>query len=375
MEAARRHPDRFYVMTGKDSTLEDWEKRWEAFKPYLKSKDSFVAVARRMFGYEGNLVANALCDGEEKGQESEVRQRTAYALYKRIYDEIDPGNISALVNMSEMIRRGYVVSGAEEKNVQEELRKYFKNLSQWKYAREILRASGPVRADSSEVEKIVAEAKSQIAAKIADGEKVDYSPEILSLVEWNNEMLQLMDQGEIVKAGRVARAILSRPEWQGSVPANAVMGSVTANEGDYVSSEAFFKAVADTTNVVPAVVLNDYADTLAQLGKLEEAERLARRAVNESDETLWVARLTLVQILEKKMKKKKIEEDETIDEVDLAEFAVGGGAGSTSTPIQKSVVPRNATTLEITNLLKSVLSHAPARVRNFIRKEYWGYVR
>jgi len=452
-----KYPDRFYLMNGKSTTFEAWEKRWEAFKPYLESSDPFVREARRMFGYEGNAVGNAICDGEVRGQRSEVRQRnlaigaaapltsgqetasplagqrnekgdihcltsdlgpltssTAWQLYKRIYTEIDPGNFSALVNMSEMIRRGHAVSGEEKKKVQEKLEQFFKDANNRKHMRDIARAAGPVRADPALMEKLAAEAKRRIAAKIAAGEKVGVNPEILTLVEWNDEMCQCMDKGELAKAGRIARAILSNPKWRGFIPANAVMGSVASYEGDYVASERFFQVATDTTNKVVSADLNNYADTLMHLGKLDEAEKVARRAVNESSEKFWLARLTLAEVLEKKEEEKVKAggqgQEGKIDEAALAAFAVGGvkevkkrGGGGQRNLTSGAAEPLNGaqgqsalpagqhnkkadvhcpppptfstSSDEIRTLLKSVLKYAPEQVREKIRKDHKGYVK
>jgi len=178
-------------------------------------------------------------------------------------------------------------------------------------------------------------------------------------------MCQLMDKGEIVQAGRIARAILSNPKWHGFIPANAVMGSVAAYEGDYVASERFFQVATDTTNTVATVVLNNYADTLMNLGKLAEAEKIARRAVKESEETFWLARLTLAEILEKRRV------TGAIDERALKPFAVGKNGEKTASdaPAEDSSVP------EIKALIKSVLKHAPQSLRERIRKEHKGYTR
>jgi len=168
--------------------------------------------------------------------------------------------------------------------------------------KEIARVSGPVRSDPEVLARVAAEAKKRVAARVAAGEKVEASKEILTLVDWNNEMVAAMDCAETVKAGRIARAILSNPKWRNFVPANAVLGAISSAEGDYVTGESFFRTAASTTNRLPAVTWNDYADTLMHLQKFDEAEKMARRAVAESDEKFWLARLTLAQVLEAKLR-------------------------------------------------------------------------
>ena len=120
-----------------------------------------------------------------------------------------------------------------------------------------------------------------------------------TLVAWNNEMIEAHGRGDLAKAERIARRILSEPEWRGFIPANAVMGSALAQAGDYAAAAAFFKAALSGRGAAapqPAV-MNDYADTLWHLGRYDEAEVFARRAVAESGGKTDLYKLTLAQIL------------------------------------------------------------------------------
>lgn len=123
-------------------------------------------------------------------------------------------------------------------------------------------------------------------------------PSLESLVEWNNEMVKAMDAGKKDEAAKLARAILSVPEWRAFIPANVVMGTISGMDGDFVSSERFFRtAIKASTNEPPAVVCNDFAETLRQLKKYDEAEAYARKAIAKAGPKDWMGRLTLIQIL------------------------------------------------------------------------------
>ena len=118
------------------------------------------------------------------------------------------------------------------------------------------------------------------------------------LVEWNNEMVRAMDAGEMKKSGMIAREILSRPEWSGFAPAQAILGTLSGMEGDFVSSERFFRSAFASGIEQTPVACNDFAETLRQLKKFDEAEKYARAAVEKSGPKGWMARVTLIQILD-----------------------------------------------------------------------------
>ena len=119
-----------------------------------------------------------------------------------------------------------------------------------------------------------------------------------TLVEWNNEMIRAHVRGDWTNAARIAGRILAQPAWRTFVPANAVMGSALAQEGDYAAAVPFFKAALSGKGAArqPAV-MNDYADTLRHLKRYDEAESLARRAIEESGGKVELFKLTLAQIL------------------------------------------------------------------------------
>ena len=123
------------------------------------------------------------------------------------------------------------------------------------------------------------------------------TPPVERLVEWNNEMVRAMDAGDVKKAGAIAREILSQPKWRGFVPANAILGTLSGIEGDFAASERFFCAVFASGVEQPPVAYNDFAETLRQLKKYDEAEKCAREAVRKSGPKDWMSRLTLIQVL------------------------------------------------------------------------------
>lgn len=127
----------------------------------------------------------------------------------------------------------------------------------------------------------------------------DESRDRQTLTELNNEMIRAHVRGDWTNAARVAGKILAQPAWRTFVPANAVMGSALAQEGDYAAAEAFFRAALSGKGAAAPqpVVMNDYADTLRHLKRYDEAESLARRAIAESGGKEVLYKLTLAQVL------------------------------------------------------------------------------
>lgn len=258
-EAVRQFPERFYLMTGASTTVTNWWARWEAVAAHGKTSiDPFVPVMRRAFAYEGNTLGNAL---QAAGKLAE-----AWGVYWRIFTEIEPENAAAVVNLDEMLRRGYEV----EDERREQIRMTRSTLS---------RRMGGVRVPA--------------------GRAWSREERRRMLVDGSNEMIAAYDAGDLGKAARIARVIVSSPEGHGFRPAFAVLGAALAQEGDYASSEICYRvAVEGAGEAEPrGAIFNDYADTLRHLGRFVEAERYARRAVREAGETAWLCKVTLAEVL------------------------------------------------------------------------------
>lgn len=132
-----------------------------------------------------------------------------------------------------------------------------------------------------------------------DGRIPDEAHDRQTLVELNNEMVGAHVRGDWTNAARIAARILSVPAWRTFVPANAVMGSALAQEGDYAAAAPFFRAALSGKGAAAPqpVVMNDYADTLRRLRRYDEAEAIARRAIAESGGKVPLFKLTLDQIM------------------------------------------------------------------------------
>ncbi|MDH5526586.1 MAG: PA2778 family cysteine peptidase [Nitrospirota bacterium] len=89
------------------------------------------------------------------------------------------------------------------------------------------------------------------------------------------------------------QAVLNR--WPGNLAAQVGVGNSRHAQGDFPGAEASFRA-AVTSHPDSGIALNNLAQTLADQGKLAEAERTAERAVSIGGELSTVFRQTLEEI-------------------------------------------------------------------------------
>lgn len=274
--AVRLFPSRFYLMTGESTTFAGWSARWAAAAPYARSRDPFVPVMRRAFAVEGNALGNRL---QATGQLTE-----AWKVYWRIYSEVEPDNSAALVNLGGMLQGGYAAEKGPQAKVEAALAALVKR------TRSGQRPAG--------VRRLVEDRRSPEVRRQAVEQR---GPEgRRGLVAWSNEMIASYNAGDLDKAARIARAILTRPDGLGCLPAYAVLGAALAREGDYAMSEVCYRvAVEGAGETAPrAALFNDYADTLRHLKRFVEAERYARLAIVESGGKAWLCKLTLAEVLQ-----------------------------------------------------------------------------
>ena len=280
----------FYFMNGLTTTPENWRRRWQALKAYREVRgDEFIPLMLRSFAYEACMIANRLQD--------EGKLDEAWEIYLKAFNEIEPKNFSVIVNMTEMLRQGYPGLKRDAIRVRKALDDFFKDPRRARHMREIVRDCGPFRRDPKILAAIREETIKRLDELKRNHTPLPVSPEIMTLNEWTKEMLVSMDKGDRYHAGRIARTILANPEWREFRPANAILGTVCGLEGDYEASAAFFEIALKGDNHPAVIVCNDYAETLRLLGRLEPAEKYARIAVNGSDEKMWLARMTLAEVL------------------------------------------------------------------------------
>ncbi len=104
------------------------------------------------------------------------------------------------------------------------------------------------------------------------------------------------------EAGESYRALLAR--WPRNLVGLIGLGNVEYAMGNLAAAEAAFRRAA-AAHLQSAAALNNLAQTLADLGRLEEAEAAARAAVALGGATLAAAQSTLAEIADRRSRERR----------------------------------------------------------------------
>ena len=126
----------------------DWEARCDRLAPYLSDRKSpAVGYVKRYLGAQGNAVAAERQKGGDKA--------AAWRLYWRILDEIDECNLSAMLNLSEMVDVGYPATDAEKAKLVELRNDVRRQVRDAATLRRAVSLCGRLYADPARIEKFV----------------------------------------------------------------------------------------------------------------------------------------------------------------------------------------------------------------------------
>ena len=266
---------------------------------------------RRLMAVCGNALGCALI---ERGD-----LKDAWAIFKAIVDEVEPGNYAAYLNLLGMVQRGFAASKDEVADLTKRRQQIEKNLKSWEQILGAARSGGRLYADPEDVAKYEKAQKEMAANR-------ELSPEAKALVE------AVAAAPKDAERGRAAQEAIHKAIREGKVrtdriggrliaidlalgdrenaekdaidvlkldrhepTANAALGSLAMERGDYERAERYLRR-AIATGKASAGAKNDLAWTLYRLGKLDEAEPFAREAVRALGGS-WAARETLAAIL------------------------------------------------------------------------------
>ena len=276
---------------------------------------------RRLMAVCGNALGCALI---ERGDLTD-----AWAIFKAIVDSVEPTNYAAYLNLLGMVQRGFAASKDVVADLTKRRQQIEKNLKSWERILGAARAGGRLYADPDDVARYE-KAKREAVAKRelppearAFGETVAAAPKDAKRGRAAQEAIhKAIREGKVradVIGGRLIAIDLALGDRENAEKdaidvlkldrhdpaANAAVGSLAGERGDYERAERYLRR-AIATGKTSVAAKNDLAYVLMRRGKLDEAEAFAREAVKGYGEA-WASRETLAAIL---IRKGQIEEGE-----------------------------------------------------------------
>ena len=312
-------------------------EKWDAARAELagmRADDPMAKYLRRLMGVCGNALGCRMLEeevkvkgeGEQRRVDSSVRLRPststeseAWAIFRAIVDEVDPENYAAFVNLRGMAERGFAVSKDEVAELDRRRQQIEKDLKGWPQIVRAARSSGRLYADPDELAKFEREQRKAAAKREPSVEAQKFAKTVAAAAkdaksgkaaqeaihkairegkvraDFIGERLIAIDLalGDAENAEKDAIDVLKSDRHNPA--ANAALGTIAGARGDYERAARYLgRAIA--TGRAPAAAKNDYAWVLCRMGRIDEAEPLAREAVKADGES-WIFRETLAAIL------------------------------------------------------------------------------
>lgn len=272
------------------STLESWQNVWKKHRAGLmKESEQHQRYIRRLMGKIG--VGHG-CQLLEKGLKQE-----AWNLFYQIVNDVDCDNLSALVNLCELGKSGLAISPAIKNTIEAHLRKAREHYT-YEQTKRVLASSGRIYIDTDmrhRYERLMKLAepapKAVRLVNAVRGAAADKD----AILKARDELRKAVDD-DAVEIGSVSRILVSLDMALGDkksaendaldalrhnrqdCAANAIMGVLRGEAGDYASAERFLRRAVRGDDV-PSTGYNDLAETLIRTGKADEAVVFAQKAV------------------------------------------------------------------------------------------------
>ena len=284
-------------------TSEKWKSVWEKHKDGLSVKsEPHQQYLHRLMGKIGvGFGCRLLAEG---------RKEEGWDLFYRVANEVDRDNLSALVNLCEVMNNGLPMSSALKEGLEARLRNAQKKYS-LEQTKRVLAASGRVYVDDEmrrRYDELIKTAKpGPKAVRLVNAMK-RAGKSANATQKARDELRKAVDDGA-AEIGSVSRILVSLDMALGDKTsaendaldalrhnrqdgaANALMGALRGEAGDYASAERFLRRAVRGGNV-PPTAYNDLAETLIHEGKAEEAVAFAQKAV-AADPANWCFSETL----------------------------------------------------------------------------------
>ena len=284
-------------------TSEKWKSVWEKHKDGLSVKsEPHQRYLHRLMGKIGvGFGCRLLAEGKKE---------EGWRLFYRVANEVDRDNLSALVNLCEVMNNGLQMPSSLKNGLETRLRTAQKKYSLERTKR-VLAASGRVYVDDEmrrRYDELLKTAKpGPKAVRLVNAMK-RAGKSASATQKARDELRKAVDDGA-AEIGSVSRILVSLDMALGDKTsaendaldalrhnrqdgaANALMGALRGEAGDYASAERFLRRAVRGGNV-PPTAYNDLAETLIHEGKAEEAVAFAQKAV-AADPANWCFSETL----------------------------------------------------------------------------------
>ena len=316
---------------------------WENVKDDIElasRRDSLYV--RRSFGRQAMAEAAAL---QDLGRTAE-----AAGIYLWVLKDVDRENASATINLLELLRRGFEVDSETREMIENAGQTLFNERYKVDQLQELVKMSGIVYVPAADRRAAFDRVRPQLEAylRYRRGVELDRHRRFNLKLE---EVIKTAGRDEV----RMEAINVLRQE-RDNVLGNGIMGTIAAFDGDYAVSELYLRRAVDSPEA-SAAAFNNYAEVLRRLGRYEEAEANARKAVEIAPD-FWRAHETLADVLLAKGASTR----EILIPLETAEKLVGTGS-------EWKLVPPEAATLALIRL--SVLSRdsSKSRERELLRRK------
>ncbi len=301
-------------------TREKWNEACDLVAT-MRADEPFEPYLRHLLGVTGNALGCRMIEADDL--------RGAWSVFRAIVDTVEPKNYGAHINLLGMIQRGYAVPKDEADELAKRRREIENELKTWERLSRAARAGGRLYADPKEIaayekarreqaeKRGLSEEAKALVATIAAAPKDPKSGKaaqeaIHKAIREGKVRTDLIGGqlitidlalGDIENAEKDAIEVLRLDRHDPS--ANALLGALAGERGDYERSERYLRR-ALATGKASIAARNDLAYSLYRMGRFDEAEPLAREAIAAYGES-WTLHETLAAIL---LRKGRIEEGE-----------------------------------------------------------------
>lgn len=268
-------------------TRELWP--WERLTNVWESVKDDVALASRRDSFYVRRSFGRMAMSEAAAMQDAGRVDDAADVYLWTLRDVDPENASAVINLLELVRRGYGFDPETKEMIENFGQALFNERYHVDRLHELVRTGGVVYMPAEDRRRAFDRLRPQLEAYLKYRRSKDDAKHVLLNARLSDSISK--NSKEEVKADAISVLRQDRDNVLG----NGIMGTIAAFDGDYAVSELYLRR-AVSSPAASAAAFNNYAEVLRRMGRFEEAEVNARKAVEIAPE-FWRTHETLADVL------------------------------------------------------------------------------